>query len=74
MVFLTFNQIGVEYYESIKDRRHTFFQKKLNALMVKPSFINTTTKIEEAGKPSHDTKRAKFEEESRRIELDLIYS
>jgi hypothetical protein len=42
--------------------------------MVKPSFINTTTKIEEAGKPSQDSKRAKFEEESRRIELDLIYS
>ncbi|CAD8119443.1 unnamed protein product [Paramecium sonneborni] len=67
---------GVEYYESIKDRRHLYFQRKLNALMLKPTFINATTKYEESQKPKEDNqnKRAKFQEQTRRIELDLIYS
>ncbi|CAD8091054.1 unnamed protein product [Paramecium primaurelia] len=67
---------GVEYYESIKDRRHLYFQRKLNALMLKPSFINATTKYEESHKPKDDNqiKRAKFQEQTKRIELDLIYS
>ncbi|CAK59229.1 unnamed protein product (macronuclear) [Paramecium tetraurelia] len=67
---------GVEYYESIKDRRHLYFQRKLNALMLKPTFINATQKFEESHKPQDDNqvKRAKFQEQTRRIELDLIYS
>ncbi|CAD8089737.1 unnamed protein product [Paramecium primaurelia] len=67
---------GVEYYESIKDRRHLYFQRKLNALMLKPTFINATQKYEESHKPKDDNqiKRAKFQEQTRRIELDLIYS
>ncbi|CAD8198603.1 unnamed protein product [Paramecium octaurelia] len=67
---------GVEYYESIKDRRHLYFQRKLNALMLKPTFINATQKFEESHKPKDDNqvKRAKFQEQTRRIELDLIYS
>ncbi|CAD8104988.1 unnamed protein product [Paramecium sonneborni] len=69
---------GVEYYESIKDRRHLYFQRKLNALMLKPTFINTTTKYEESQKPKekdeNQIKRSKFQEQTRRIELDLIYS
>ncbi|CAD8203184.1 unnamed protein product [Paramecium octaurelia] len=67
---------GVEYYESIKDRRHLYFQRKLNALMLKPTFINATNKYEESQKPKDDNqiKRAKFQEQTKRIELDLIYS
>ncbi|KAM3146852.1 hypothetical protein pb186bvf_001006 [Paramecium bursaria] len=34
--------IGVEYYESIKDRKHIYFQRKLNTLMTKPQFMMAT--------------------------------
>ncbi|CAK60767.1 unnamed protein product (macronuclear) [Paramecium tetraurelia] len=64
--------IGIEYYESIQDKRSFFFQKKLNALIL----FTTQRENEEflLSKEQIINKRAKFEEESKRIELDLIYS
>jgi hypothetical protein len=37
-------QVGVEYYESIKDRKHIYFQRRLNNLMTKPAFLMSSTK------------------------------
>ncbi|CAD8200007.1 unnamed protein product [Paramecium pentaurelia] len=63
---------GIEYYESIQDKRSFFFQKKLNSLIL----FATQRENEEflLSKEQIINKRAKFEEESKRIELDLIYS
>ncbi|CAD8121776.1 unnamed protein product [Paramecium sonneborni] len=64
--------VGVEYYESIKDKRQFFFQKKLNALIHFASYRENEEFL--LSKEAIENKRAKFEKESKRIELDLICS